>query len=140
MLTIILETVVYLCIGLVMMMLGYLIIDLIIPVDFPQEISEGNKAVGWVSAGIYAGLGFVIRSAIISNTISEEMSLLAGSIDTVVYAIVGIITFIIAYFVVDIVNRKFNFNVALKEKNEAAGIMVFGIFMGIAFIVSGVIQ
>lgn len=140
MLTIILETVVYLCIGLIMMMLGHLIIDLIIPVDFPQEIREGNKAVGWVSAGIYAGLGFVIRSAIISNTISEEMSLLAGSIDTVVYAIVGIITFIIAYFVVDIVNRKFNFNVALKEKNEAAGIMVFGIFMGIAFIVSGVIQ
>lgn len=140
MLTIILETVVYLCIGLIMMMLGHLIIDLIIPVDFPQEIREGNKAVGWVSAGIYAGLGFVIRSAIISNNISEEMSLLAGSIDTVVYAIVGIITFIIAYFVVDIVNRKFNFNVALKEKNEAAGIMVFGIFMGIAFIVSGVIQ
>ena len=140
MLTIILETLVYLCIGLIMMMLGHLIIDLIIPFDFPQEISEGNKAVGWVSAGIYAGLGFVIRSAIISNTISEEMCLLAGSIDTVVYAIVGIITFIIAYFVVDIVNRKFNFNVALKEKNEAAGIMVFGIFMGIAFIVSGVIQ
>ena len=140
MLTIILETVVYLCIGLVMMMLGHWIIDLMIPVDFPQEIREGNKAVGWVSAGIYAGLGFVIRSAIISNTISEEMSLLAGSIDTVVYAIVGIITFIIAYFAVDLVNRKFNFNIALKEKNEAAGIMVFGIFMGIAFIVSGVIQ
>ena len=140
MLTIILETVVYLCIGLVMMMLGHWIIDLMIPVDFPQEISEGNKAVGWVSAGIYAGLGFVIRSAVISNAISEEMSLLAGSIDTVVYAIVGIITFIIAYFAVDIVNRKFNFNIALKEKNEAAGIMVFGIFMGIAFIVSGVIQ
>ena len=140
MLTIILETVVYLCIGLVMMMLGHWIIDLMIPVDFPQEIREGNKAVGWVSAGIYAGLGFVIRSAVISNVISEEMSLLAGSIDTVVYAIVGIITFTIAYFAVDIVNRKFNFNIALKEKNEAAGIMVFGIFMGIAFIVSGVIQ
>ena len=140
MLTIILETVVYLCIGLVMMMLGHWIIDLMIPVDLPQEIREGNKAVGWVSAGIYAGLGFVIRSAIISNAISEEMALLAGSIDTVVYAIVGIITFIIAYFAVDIVNRKFNFNIALKEKNEAAGIMVFGIFMGIAFIVSGVIQ
>ena len=140
MITIILETVVYLCIGLVMMMLGHWIIDLMIPVDFPQEIREGNKAVGWVSAGIYAGLGFVIRSAVISNTISEEMSLLAGTIDTVVYAIVGIITFIIAYFAVDLVNRKFNFNIALKEKNEAAGIMVFGIFMGIAFIVSGVIQ
>lgn len=140
MLTVILETVVYLCIGLIMMMLGHWIIDLFIPVDFPQEIREGNKSVGWVSAGIYAGLGFVIRSAIISFSAGEATELLQGTIDTVVYAIIGIIAFVIAYFIVDLVNRKFNFNVALKEKNEAAGIMVFGIFMGIAFIVSGVIQ
>lgn len=140
MLTVILETVVYLCIGLIMMMLGHWIIDLFIPVDFPQEIREGNKSIGWVSAGIYAGLGFVIRSAIISFSAGEATELLQGTIDTVVYAIIGIIAFVIAYFIVDLVNRKFNFNVALKEKNEAAGIMVFGIFMGIAFIVSGVIQ
>lgn len=140
MLTVILETAVYLGIGLIVMMVGYWLIDLIIPVDFPQEIREGNKAVGWVSAGIYAGLGFIIRSAIISNAVSEEMLLLQGSIDTVVYAVIGIAALIIGYFVVDIVNRKFNFNVALKEKNEAAGIMVFGIFIGVAFIVSGVIQ
>ena len=140
MLTVILESAVYLCVGLIIMMIGHWIIDLVIPVDFPQEINDGNKAVGWVSAGIYAGLGFVIRSAIISNTISEDVSLLTGSIDTLVYATVGIIAFIIGYFVVDIINKKFNFNKALKEKNEAAGIMVFGIFVGIAFIVSGVIQ
>ena len=140
MLTVILESAVYLCVGLIIMMIGHWIIDLVIPVDFPQEINDGNKAVGWVSAGIYAGIGFVIRSAIISNTISEDVSLLTGSIDTVVYATVGIVAFIIGYFVVDIINRKFNFNKALKEKNEAAGIMVFGIFVGIAFIVSGVIQ
>lgn len=140
MLTVILETAVYLCVGLIIMMIGHWIIDLIIPVDFPQEINDGNKAVGWVSAGIYAGLGFVIRSAIISNTISEDVSLLTGSIDTLVYATVGIVAFIIGYFVVDIINKKFNFNKALKEKNEAVGIMVFGIFVGIAFIVSGVIQ
>lgn len=140
MLTVILESAVYLCVGLIIMMIGHWIIDLIIPVDFPQEINDGNKAVGWVSAGIYAGLGFVIRSSIISNTISEDVSLLTGSIDTLVYATVGIVAFIIGYFVVDIINKKFNFNKALKEKNEAAGIMVFGIFVGIAFIVSGVIQ
>ena len=57
MLTVALETIVYLGVGLVMMMLGYFIIDLVIPVDFPQEIREGNKAVGWVSAGIYAASG-----------------------------------------------------------------------------------
>lgn len=136
----ILETVVYLCIGLIMMMLGYWIIDLFIPVDFPQEIREGNKSVGWVSAGIYAGLGFVIRSAIISISTGGAQELLQGAIDTVVFSVVGILAFVIAYFLVDLVNRKFNFNEALKEKNEAAGIMVFGIFVGIAFIVSGVIQ
>ena len=136
----ILETVVYLCIGLIMMMLGYWVIDLFIPVDFPQEIREGNKSVGWVSAGIYAGLGFVIRSAIISISTGGAQELLRGAIDTVVFSVIGILAFVIAYFLVDLVNRKFNFNEALKEKNEAAGIMVFGIFVGIAFIVSGVIQ
>ena len=140
MLTVILETVVYLCIGLIMMMLGYWVIDLFIPVDFPQEIKEGNKSVGWVSAGIYAGFGFVIRSAIISISTGEATELLQGTINTVIYAMIGIIAFVFAYFVVDLVNKKFNFNEALKEKNEAAGIMIFGIFIGIAFIVSGVIQ
>ena len=140
MLTMILETVVYLCIGLIMMMLGYWVIDLFIPVDFPQEIREGNKSVGWVSAGIYAGLGFVIRSAIVSISTGGAQELLQGAIDTVVFSVIGILAFVIAYFLVDLVNRKFNFNEALKEKNEAAGIMVFGIFVGIAFIVSGVIQ
>ena len=140
MLSVVIETLVYLCIGLIMMMLGYFIIDLIIPVDFPQEIREGNKAVGWVSAGIYAGLGFVIRSAIITAEIGEATELLQGVIDTAVFAVIGIVAFILAYFIIDILNKKFNFNVALKEKNEAAGIMVFGIFLGIAFIVSGVIQ
>lgn len=140
MLTVILETVVYLLLGLIMIMLGYWVIDLCIPVDFPAEIHDGNKAVGWVSAGIYAGLGFVIRSAIISNTISEATNLVTGMIDTSLFSVIGIVAFIIAYFLVDIINKKFNFNEALKDKNEAAGIMVFGIFIGIAFIVSGVIQ
>lgn len=140
MLNVLIETVVYLGIGLIMMMLGYWVIDLFIPVDFPKEIREGNKSVGWVSAGIYMGLGFVIRSAVASNEITEAVELLKGALDTITFAAIGVVAFVIAYFVVDLVNRKFNFNVALKEKNEAAGIMILGIFMGIAFIVSGVIQ
>ncbi|MBE5942473.1 MAG: DUF350 domain-containing protein [Lachnospiraceae bacterium] len=140
MLTVAIETIVYLGVGLVMMMLGYFIIDLLIPVDFPQEINDGNKAVGWVSAGIYAALGYVIRSAIISNSMAEAASLLQGVAETAIYGVIGVLALVLGYFLVDIVNRKFNFNEALKEKNEAAGIMVLGIFLGVAFIVSGVIQ
>lgn len=135
-----LETFVYLAVGLVMMMLGYFIIDLLIPVDFPKEIHDGNKAVGWVSAGIYTGLGFIIRSAIISFELTPPQGLLRGSIETAIFAGIGVGALMVGYFVVDLINRKFNFNVELERKNEAAGIMVFGIFMGVAFIVSGVIQ
>ena len=134
-----LETIVYLFLGLAVMMIGYFLIDLVIPVDFPKEIHDGNKAVGWVSAGIYAGLGYIIRSAILSLELSEATELLQGVLSTVIYAGIGILAFIIGYFLVDLVNRKFNFNEELKKKNEAAGIMVLGIFMGVAFIVSGVI-
>ena len=105
-----LETLVYLIVGLAVMMIGYLIIDLLIPADFPKEIQEGNKAVGWVSAGIYAGLGFIIRSALVSFTQSVEQDLLQGVLSTAIYAAIGIAAFIIGYFAVDIVNRKFNFN------------------------------
>ncbi|MCR5656078.1 MAG: DUF350 domain-containing protein [Butyrivibrio sp.] len=135
-----LETLIYLVVGLVVMMLGCFVIDLLIPVDFPKEIHNGNKAVGWVSAGIYAALGFIIRSAIISFQVSDAAGLKDGVIDTLIYSAVGVVAMIIGYFAVDIVNRKFNFAEALKGKNEAAGIMIFGIFIGIAFIVSGVIQ
>ena len=72
-----LEIIVYLAVGLVAMMLGYLIIDLIHPADFPKEIKEGNTAVGWLSAGIYAGLGFIIRSALISFTFCTTSKSLA---------------------------------------------------------------
>ena len=134
------ELLVYLLVGLAVMMIGFLLIDLIIPLDFPKEIQEGNKAVGWVAAGIYTGLGFIIRSAIISFEASKGVDLLQGVIETLIYSLVGIIAFAVGYFAVDIVNKKFNFNEELKNKNEAAGIMIFGIFLGVAFIVSGVIQ
>ena len=140
MLSVIFETGVYFCVGLILMMIGYWIIDLVIPVDFPKEINEGNKAVGWVSAGIYAGLGFVVRSAIVSLEIEKSIELLRGILDTAIFVGIGIVAFVVAYFLIDIVNTKFNFNEALKSKNEAAGIMIFGIFLGIAFLVSGVIQ
>ena len=135
-----LEVLVYLIVGLVVMMVGYFIIDLIIPVDFPKEIHEGNKAVGYVSAGIYAALGYVIRSAIISIQISEHEGLVDGLISTVIFAGLGVVSMIIGYFLVDLINKKFNFGDELKAKNEAAGIMIFGIFLGVAFIVSGVIM
>lgn len=137
----ILELVVYVIVGVVAMIAAYAVIDLIIPVDFPKEIKDGNKAVGWLSAGIYVGLGVIIRSAIVSLTVvTEKISLLDGVRDTLIYVGMGLVFFVLGYFLVDLVNRKFNFNEEMKKGNEAAGIMVFGIFLATALVISGVIQ
>lgn len=132
---------IYGLIGIAMMLIGYQIIDFVIPCDFPEELKKGNKSVGWLSAGIYMGLGFIIRSAIISNVLSShESSLFVGIKDTLLFGLAGIVFFLIAYFIIDFVNKKYNFNQELQAGNEAIGIMLFGIFIGISFIVSGVIQ
>lgn len=137
----ILELVIYCLAGIVTMMVGYVAIDQMIPCDFPKEIKEGNKSIGWVSAGIYIGLGIIIRTAIQTLAFDREASrVIDGLIDTVFYALVGIVFFLIGYYLVDLVNRKYNFNEELKAKNEAAGIMIFGIFVAIGLIISGVIQ
>lgn len=118
MLNTIIETLVYLGVGLSVMMIGYFLVDLVIPADFPAEIKNGNKAIGWVSAGIYMGLGFIIRSAIITIHLSDAEELLKGVGNTAVFSAIGIVAFVLAYFIVDIVNRKFNFNKELEAGNE----------------------
>lgn len=128
-------------VGIIVMLAGYRLIDRVIPCDFPKEIKEGNRAIGWVSAGIYIGLGFIIRSAVTTWVIENEpLRVWRGITDTVFYAAAGIVLFLIGYHLVDWVYREYDFNEELKARNEAAGITVFGIFVGIALIIGGVIH
>ncbi len=134
-----LELIVYVGIGIVLMLIGAWLVDLAIPVDFPEEIANNNKAVAWLSAGIYIGLGYIIKSSIQSFDLSQKETLLDGVINTVVYSIMGIALFVIAYFVFDIIHKRYKFNEEIAKKNESMGIMIFGIFVGISLIISGVI-
>ena len=65
-LTDIIDVAIYSCIGIVLMILGNFLIDLIIPCSFPEEIKKGNQAVGFVSAGTNIGVGLLLRAAISS--------------------------------------------------------------------------
>ncbi len=134
-----LELLVYVGIGVILMLIGAWLVDLAIPVDFPEEIANNNKAVAWLSAGIYIGLGYIIKSSIQSFDLSQIETLLDGVINTVVYSIMGIALFVIAYFIFDIIHKRYKFNEEIAKKNESMGIMIFGIFVGIALIISGVI-
>ncbi len=92
-----LDVSIYALIGIILMIAGNFLIDLLIPCHFPTEIKKGKQAV-------------------------------------------GVIFLDIGYYLVSLFNRKYNLNDEIGNGNTAAGIMVAGIFIGIATIISGVIM
>ena len=59
-----LDVAIFSSLGIILMLLGNFLIDLIIPCSFPEEIKKRNKSVGFVSAGINIGVGLLLRAAI----------------------------------------------------------------------------
>lgn len=131
---------VYSALGIILMILGNFLIDLIIPCHFPTEIKKGNEAVGWLSAGSFAGIGLILRSAIMSPAAEEaEASLAAGAVSSILYFVIGIVIFLLGYLLTALINKKYNLNEEIGNGNTAAGIFIFGIFIGLALIISGAI-
>ncbi|MCI8507847.1 MAG: DUF350 domain-containing protein [Lachnospiraceae bacterium] len=131
---------IYSLLGIILMLLGNFLIDLIVPCHFPTEIKKGNTAVGWLSAGSFIGIGIILKSAIITpvSEVAEE-SLVQGVISSTLYFVIGIVCFIVGYLLVSLFNKKYNLNEEIGNGNTAAGIVVFGIFVGLAIVISGVI-
>ncbi len=141
----ILDVAIYSCVGIILMMLGNFLIDLIIPCSFPEEIKKGNKAIGFVSAGINIGVGLLLRAAISSpaNTVATvaKETLVGGLISSLIYFVIGIVFFMLGYLVKRLFDKKqYNINDEIDNGNTAAGIMVAGIFIGLAIVISGVIM
>ncbi len=131
---------VYSVLGTFLMLLGNFLIDLIVPCHFPTEIKRGNTAVGWLSAGSFIGIGLILRGAVMSPAAEEiEKGLISGVVDSAVYFAIGIAFFILGYVIVNAFNKKYDLNDEIGKGNTAAGIMVFGIFIGLALVISGVI-
>ena len=64
---------------------------------------------------------------------------MSGILNSALYFVLGIAFFMIGYVVVNLWNRRFNLNEEIGKGNTAAGVMVFGIFIGLALVISGVI-
>ncbi len=132
---------IYSVVGIILMLLGNFLIDLIVPCHFPTEIKKGNQAVGWLCAGSFIGVGFILRSAILSITVSTvKETLIEGILNSTIYFVAGIVFFLLGYILVNLFNRKYNLNEEIGNGNTAAGIMVFGIFIGLSLVISGVIS
>ncbi len=138
----VLEIVIYSFLGIILMFFGNWLIDLIIPCSFPEEIKKGNQAIGFVSAGVNIGVGLLLKAAISSpsNSVVPE-GLAGGIISSIVYFVIGIVFFMLGYLIKRFLDKKqYNINDEIDNGNTAAGIMVAGIFIGLAIVISGVIM
>ena len=137
----IMEITLYSFLGILLMALGNFLIDLVIPCSFPEEIKKRNNAVGFVSAGTNIGIGILLKAAISSPESSLRTETLGeGLLSSIIYFVIGIIFFMLGYMIIGLINKKYNINEEIGSGNTAAGIMVAGIFIGLAITVSGVIM
>lgn len=57
-------------------------------------------------------------------------------LEIIIYFVIGMVFCLIGYFILSR-NKKYNLNKEIDEGNKAAGIMVSGLFIAIAIVMSG---
>ena len=68
-----------------------------------------------------------------------ENSLTEGIFNTLFYYATGVAFLVIGYLLLKVINKKYDLNAEVGNGNTAAGIMVFGMFIGLGLVISGVI-
>ena len=136
----IISTVIYSCLGIILMISGTFIVDLIIPCNFPTEIKKRNIAVGYITAGSYIAVGMILKNVIISKVAYEaEQTLLEGIGSTLLYFVIGIAFCLLGYLVVKVFNKKYDLDKEIGDGNPAVGLMIMGLFIGLSLVLSGAI-
>ena len=140
-LSVLMLSVFYAMFGILLMIVSNIVIDFFIPGDFSEEIRRGNRAVAWLSAGSFIGIGEILRAVIISPGCEVlTTDFVQGVVTSVVYSAVGILFFIMGFFIINAWHRKYALAAEIQRGNTAAGIFVFGIFVGLSLVISGAVH
>lgn len=131
---------IYLALGIGLMIIGSMLVDLIVPGYFPEEIKKGNNAIGLIMASISISVGIIFKASVASPvTESVELTLIQDIGVVGLYYILGILSLMAGYKITSLFNKKYNLDNEVLNGNTAAGLVVAGLFIGIAIIISGVI-
>ena len=139
----ILEALLYGILSIFLLIVGFVVLDWVIPCDFYKEIfEEKNPAVGVLVAGLFSAMGVIIRSAVIGKeTAVEQWGTIGGGIlATLLYAGLGLALFVAGYLLLALLLRGYDLNRHIDEHNTAVGVALSGFFIAIALAVSGAIQ
>ncbi|WP_297136322.1 DUF350 domain-containing protein [Terrisporobacter sp.] len=133
-------TSVYAFLGVILMIVGNMMVDLIIPGKFPEEIKKGNMAIGCIMAAISISVGIIFKSAVMSpSSETVKLSLIQDLGVVSIYFILGMLICMVGYLMILFFYRKLELNEEILKGNMAAGLVVAGLFIGLATIISGAI-
>ena len=136
----ILEAFLYSLLSVILLAIGYFVLDLIVPCHFGEELfNRKNPAVGILLLGLFIAMGIIIRSSVIGVSAIGE-SFTAGVLSTLIYTVLGIATFVMSYCLLVFLLRKYDLNRHIENQNIAAAIAVAGFFIAIGLVISGAIQ
>ena len=134
-------TIFYAAFGILLMIASNMAIDFFIPGDFAEEIRRGNRAVAWLSAGSFIGIGQILRAVILSPSYDAvPPDFIQGVMLSIVYAAVGIVFFVLGFFIIKMWHRKYALAEQIMRGNTAAGIFLFGVFVGLSLVISGAVH
>ena len=131
----------YALFGILLMIVSNTIMDFFVPGDFATEIKRGNCAVAWLSAGSFIGIGQILRAVILSPSYDAiPPDFVQGVLLSIVYAAVGIVFFVLGFFIIKMWHRKYALAEQIMRGNMAAGIFLFGVFVGLSLVISGAVH
>ena len=91
-------------------------------------------------ASISISVGVIFKASVASPlTETVKLTLLQDLGVVGIYYILGILALMAGYKVTSIFNKKYDLDNEVLKGNSAAGLVVSGLFIGIAIIISGVI-
>ena len=131
----------YALFGILLMIVSNTIMDFFVPGAFAAEIKRGNCAVAWLSAGSFIGIGQILRAVILSPSYDAvPPDFVQGVMLSIVYAAVGIVFFVLGFFIIKMWHRKYALAEQIMRGNTAAGIFLFGVFVGLSLVISGAVH
>lgn len=114
--------------GMLLMFVGLVVYDILVPFKLFKEVEQGNEAVSWLVAGFLISTGIIL-----GNAFAVHMVFLQA----VVYGVVGIVLNYAGYFLWELLTPKWSLSHAIAKGSTAAGKVMFGIAIAIGMIISG---
>jgi putative membrane protein len=137
----VLEAFLYGLLSIILLIVGFMVLDFVVPCDFRKEIfEEKNTAVGVLAGGLFVALGLIVRSSVIGGGRGTEDGMMDGLFATLVFSGTGLVLFVAGYLLLALLFRKENLHRHIDEHNTAVGFALAGFFIAIALAVSGSIQ